>query len=93
MKAKNQLVVISGILVLLATATIAASYNVQPVNAKSTGDSNFGQLQASPQARDGVGNANNPANGNGLGATTSGLAGPGFGGIVSCYAKNAGNPC
>ena len=39
-----------GILVLLATATIAATYNVQPVNAKSTGDSNFGQNQASPQA-------------------------------------------
>ena len=34
MKAKNQIVVLSGILVLLATATIAASYTVQPVNAQ-----------------------------------------------------------
>ena len=33
MKAKNQLVVLSGILVLLATATIAATFNVQPANA------------------------------------------------------------
>ena len=33
MKAKNQLVVLSGILVLLATATIAASNIVQPANA------------------------------------------------------------
>ena len=33
MKAKNQLVVLSGILVLLATATIAATYNVQTAKA------------------------------------------------------------
>ena len=33
MKAKNQLVVLSGIFVLLATATIAASNIVQPANA------------------------------------------------------------
>ena len=33
MKAKNQLVVLSGILVLLATATVAVTYNVQPANA------------------------------------------------------------
>jgi murein endopeptidase len=33
MKANNQLVVLSGILVLLATATIAASNIVQPANA------------------------------------------------------------
>ena len=33
MKAKNQLVVLSGILVLLATATVAASNIVQPANA------------------------------------------------------------
>ena len=33
MKAKNQLVVLSGILVILATATIAATFNVQPANA------------------------------------------------------------
>ena len=33
MKAKNQLVVLSGILVLLATVTVAASNIVQPANA------------------------------------------------------------
>jgi hypothetical protein len=33
MKPKNQLVVLSGILVLLATATVAASNIVQPANA------------------------------------------------------------
>ena len=33
MKEKNQLVVLSGVLVLLVTATIAATFNVQPANA------------------------------------------------------------
>jgi hypothetical protein len=48
MIAKNQIVVISGILVLLATATIAAAtYNVQIAKAAQ---SNFGQDFASPQA-------------------------------------------
>ena len=51
MKAKNQLVVLSGILVLLATATIAATFNVQTAEARSTGDSNFGRNAASPQLR------------------------------------------
>ena len=45
MKANNQLVVLSGILVLLATATIAVIYNVQTVEAKSTGSGNFGQMR------------------------------------------------
>lgn len=84
LRMKNQIVVISAIFVLLATATIAATiYNVQTAKAAS----NFGQV-ASGQARDGVGNSNNPANGNGLGATTSGLAqAGGFGGIVSVCAR------
>ena len=42
MKTNNQLVVLSGILVLLATATIAATYNVQTVECKFTkGTNNF----------------------------------------------------
>ena len=48
MKAKNQLVVISGILVLLATATIAANYNVQTAKAA------FGKDVVSGFAQQGV---------------------------------------
>jgi hypothetical protein len=66
MKAKNQLVVLSGILVLLATATIAATYSVMIVEAKSSGSNNFGQDAASLQAR------NLPPGG--FGAQTSGFA-------------------
>jgi hypothetical protein len=33
LKTKNQLVLLSGIFVILATATIAATFNVQPANA------------------------------------------------------------
>lgn len=88
---RNQTVVISGILVLLATATIAAtSYNVGTAKAISSGGNNFGHNTASIQAQDGVGNSNNPANGNGLGATTSGLAqAGGFGSGVSKCATGA----
>jgi hypothetical protein len=59
----NRIVVVLALFGLLATATIAVNYNVQTAKAQSTGDNNFGQLEASPQARDGVGNSNNPANG------------------------------
>ena len=56
---KNQLVLLSGIFVLLATATIATVYNVQTVE---------GQLGPfiSEGATSGNGNPNNPANGNGV---------------------------
>lgn len=78
--------------VLLATAMIASIYNIQTAKALSTGDNNFGRLQASQQAIYGmcspIGPAPcNPANGNGLGATTSGLTCPVFGGIISCFAR------
>jgi predicted S18 family serine protease len=43
MMQKNRIVVILGILVLLATAATAASYNVQTAKARSTGTSNLGQ--------------------------------------------------
>ena len=87
MKAKNQLVVLSGILVLLATATIAANYNVQTVEAKASRNDNFGQNAASPQATDGVGNPRNTGNGNGLTANSVNHS-PDFGGVVSSIAKN-----
>ena len=55
MKAKNQIVLLSGILILLATATIAAaSYNVQTAKAVSTATDNFGKV-ASFQAHGGIG--------------------------------------
>jgi|SRR5215831_19835440 len=51
MIAKNQIVVISGIFVLLATATIAAaSYNVQTVNAAAN-PAPFGKTVISPSAQ------------------------------------------
>ena len=74
MKAENQLVVLSGILVLLATATIAATYNVQTVEAKASGTDNFGHNTVSSLATGGFYNNNNPANANGIGGPTSGLA-------------------
>ncbi len=60
-KAKNQIVLLSGILILLATATIvAASYNVQTAKAVSTATDNFGKV-ASFQAHGGIGpEANSP---------------------------------
>ena len=87
LKMNNQLVVLSGILVLLATATVATIYNVQTVEAKSPqATGNFGQTAASPQATDGVGNPRNTANGNGL--TANSIAhNPDFGGIVSSIAS------
>ena len=63
MKAKNQLVVISGILVLLATATIASSFNVQTAKASSC-DNNphpYGKQCISQEAQ-------------GMGSTTGGSA-------------------
>ena len=67
---KNQIVILSAFVVILATGTLVGTYNIQTVKADI-----FGKV-ASGQARDGVGNNNNPANGNGLGATTSGQANP-----------------
>ena len=84
MKAKNQLVVLSGILVLLATATIAATYNVQTVNARSTGDSNFGQNLAKPQATAPTGSGNDFNGKPGLGPHDI------SGSFVSCIAKQGG---
>jgi len=84
---KNQIVVLAGILVLMATATIATIYNVQSVEAKSPqATGNFGQTAASPQATDGSGNPRNPGNGNGLTANSVDHN-TGFGGIVSSIAK------
>jgi hypothetical protein len=94
---KNKIVVLSGILVLLATATIAAgSYNLQTAKAISSRTDNFGQLQASDQATSGSHNPRNSANGNGITANSPPPGqdlrpgNPTFGGIVSCYAKNGG---
>jgi len=50
MQVKNQIVVISGIIALLATATIAASYTVQPVKAQGKSDSAYGQSVIKPNA-------------------------------------------
>jgi hypothetical protein len=103
MMQKNRIVVMSGILVLLATAaTAAASYNVQTAKAKSSGTSNLGQNIVSPRVTTGVGcpigttgpcNTFNP-NGNGIGSFSSGLAHAGQSGkIVSCAVKNFGQVC
>lgn len=57
MKAKNQIVIISGILALLATATIAASNIVQPANAQtSPGNSGsaYGNQVIKPNAQTGT---------------------------------------
>jgi hypothetical protein len=57
MKAKNQLVVLSGILVLLTTATMAASYVAQPANAQtSPGNSGsaYGNQVIKPNAQTGT---------------------------------------
>ena len=64
MKAKNQLVVISGILVLLATAAMEQAYNIQTAKAVSN-NNNFGNT-ASFQAHGGIG-AQVPQNPNGYG--------------------------
>ena len=73
MKAKNQLVVLSGILVLLATATIASIYNVQTVEAaygndviKPNAQTGTWGSQVSSAAQDGTGHgiADWRANGN-----------------------------
>jgi hypothetical protein len=87
LKTTNQLVVLSGILVILATATIAATYNVMIAEAKSSGSDNFGQT-ASGQAH-GTQNYANPANGNGILANRDQNYGepPTFGNAVSGCAK------
>ena len=55
MKAKNQLVVLSGILVLLATATVAASNIVQPANADKPANTPnaYGKEQIAINAKNG----------------------------------------
>lgn len=62
MKAKNQLVVISGIIILFATATIAtSSYIAQPANAQtSPGNSGsaYGNQVIKPCAQSGCGSTN-----------------------------------
>ena len=84
---KNQVVLLSGIIVLLATATIATVYNIQTIEAKSPqATGNFGQTAASPQATDGTGNPRNTGNGNGLTANSVSHS-TDFGGLVSSIAK------
>jgi hypothetical protein len=86
LKTTNQLVVLSGILVILATATVAATFNVQTVEAKASQGDNFGQNAASPQAHD---SQNDQTGGNGLDANSnSHLKNGQFGGLVSSIAKN-----
>jgi type II secretory pathway pseudopilin PulG len=77
MQTKNQIVVISGILALLATATIAGSYNLQIVKAASN-NNNFGNT-ASHQAQDGQ---NDQTGGHGLDANSNNHD-PDFGKAVS----------
>jgi hypothetical protein len=80
---------LSGILVLLATATIATIYNVQTVEAKSPqATNNFGQTAASPQAHGSIG-AQVPQNPNGYGleANSNQDYGNSLGGIVSSIAS------
>lgn len=74
----------AGFLAMLVIATVAASYDVQTVKARSTGASNFGQRDASPQAHGDQNSDNNPANGNGLNANSNNHD-PSFGkGVSSC---------
>lgn len=75
--------------VLLATATIASSYIVQPAKAVSN-NNNFGNT-ASNQATGSDQNFRNPANGNGL-LANSVNHNPDFGGIVSGCATGATSP-
>ena len=90
LKKNNQLVLLSGILVLMATATIATTYNVQTVEAADP--KNLGEGFSSLATSGGF-NDNNPSNGNGLGGPISGLAGPTWGKSVSEEATSlAHNP-
>lgn len=83
MKVKNQIVIISVFAaLLLVTAILVGTYNIQTVKALSSGGSNLGQNIVSPRATTGQGcpigttgscNTFNP-NGNGLGSFISGKA-------------------
>ena len=100
MQSKNQIIVISGILALLATVIVAGSYNIQTVKAVSTRDNNLGQNIISPRATgqqgcpvvNPTGNCNTSnSNGKGLGSFVSGKAHEGgFGGTISCLATHGG---
>jgi hypothetical protein len=86
-KVTNQITIISGIVVILAIATIAASYNVQTAEARSERGDNFGQNAASEDATNGgsIYNTNPHSTGNGLdGNSDDRLKNGGFGGIVGC---------